>query len=149
MMLPGSAAVMFQYYLAKHPSVTALAHLDEPTRVPLSLRVSSEDLWATCFCRVIEVLIKRRDYPTLDRVLSWASVLPWVVEVPYRRRMITHLYISNALQVCHGETVMEAMRQIEKEVSSQSPVLVCRYRHPENVFTSSFCQGSTCLGKAN
>ncbi|KAH9278621.1 General transcription factor 3C polypeptide 3 [Echinococcus granulosus] len=111
---PGPA-VMFQYYLSKHPSVQALAHLDEQTDP--ALRVSSEDLWATCCCRVIEILIKRADYVTLDRFLSWASVLPWIVETSYRRRMITHLYISNALQVGHGETAMEAMRQIEKEFS--------------------------------
>ncbi|KAM7534748.1 hypothetical protein Aperf_G00000112949 [Anoplocephala perfoliata] len=111
---PGPA-VMFQYYLCKHPSVRALAHLDDQTNP--ALRVSSEDLWANCCCRVVEVLIKRRDYITLDRVLAWASVLPWIVETPYRRRTITHLYISNALQVGHGETAMEAMRQIEKEFS--------------------------------
>uniref|UniRef100_A0A5K3EXV1 TPR_REGION domain-containing protein n=2 Tax=Mesocestoides corti TaxID=53468 RepID=A0A5K3EXV1_MESCO len=111
---PGPA-VMFQYYLTRHPSVQGLAHLDEQTDP--ALRVSSEDLWATCCCRVIEVLIKRADYVTLDRVLSWASVLPWIVETPYRRRMITHLYISNALQVGHGESAMEALRQIEKEFS--------------------------------
>ncbi|VDL18548.1 unnamed protein product [Hymenolepis diminuta] len=108
-------AVMFQYYLCKHPSVRALVHLDDQTDP--SLRVSSEDLWANCCCRVMEILIKRRDYITLDRFLSWASVLPWIVETPYRRRIITHLYISNALQVGHGETAMEAMRQIEKEFS--------------------------------
>ncbi|VDK43952.1 unnamed protein product [Taenia asiatica] len=111
---PGPA-VMFQYYLSKHPSVQALAHLDE--QADPALRISSEDLWATCCCRVIEILIKRADYVTLDRFLSWASVLPWIVETSYRRRMITHLYISNALQVGHGETAMEAMRQIEKEFS--------------------------------
>nr|CDS31471.1 general transcription factor 3C polypeptide 3 [Hymenolepis microstoma] len=111
---PGPA-VMFQYYLCKHPSVRALAHLDDQTDP--SLRVSSEDLWANCCCRVMEILIKRKDYITLDRFLAWASVLPWIVETPYRRRIITHLYISNALQVGHGETAMEAMRQIEKEFS--------------------------------
>ncbi|VDO04553.1 unnamed protein product [Rodentolepis nana] len=111
---PGPA-VMFQYYLCKHPSVRALAHLDD--QADPSLRVSSEDLWANCCCRVMEILIKRKDYVTLDRFLAWASVLPWIVETPYRRRIITHLYISNALQVGHGETAMEAMRQIEKEFS--------------------------------
>lgn len=118
-----TAAVMFQYYLSKHPSVQALAHLDEQTDP--ALRVSSEDLWATCCCRVIEILIKRADYVTLDRFLSWASVLPWIVETPYRRRMITHLYISNALQVGHGETAMEAMRQIEKEVYPCDALFSC------------------------
>lgn len=108
---------MFQYYLCKHPSVRALAHLDDQT--DLGLRVSSEDLWANCCCRVMEILIKRRDYITLDRFLSWASVLPWIVENPYRRRIITHLYITNALQVGHGETAMEAMRQVEKDVSEK------------------------------
>ncbi len=116
---------MFQMTMARHRRLEKLAKLDVPIETDRGgsggsdsvTQLNSQHLWTTCL-RVIDILIKRKDYVSLDCVLAWCCVIPYVIEVPHRRRLATHLYISNALQVGNGESAMEAMRQIEKEVSA-------------------------------
>uniref|UniRef100_A0A0X3PDD5 General transcription factor 3C polypeptide 3 n=1 Tax=Schistocephalus solidus TaxID=70667 RepID=A0A0X3PDD5_SCHSO len=105
-------SLMFQHFLAKDSPVENLARLDSLGSP--ETRVSGEDLWVLCL-RVFDILLSHKEYAALDRVLAWASVLPYVVGEPHRRRHVAHLFASVAFYLGDGETVMEVLRHLERE----------------------------------
>nr|VZI02262.1 unnamed protein product [Spirometra erinaceieuropaei] len=104
--------IMFQYFLSKDSPVENLGRLE--TLGSPETRVTGEDLWVLCL-RVFDILLSHKEYVALDRVLAWASVLPYVVCEPHRRRHVAHLFTSVAFFLGHGEAAMEVLRQLERE----------------------------------
>ncbi|KAL7056353.1 hypothetical protein AAHC03_021131 [Spirometra sp. Aus1] len=104
--------IMFQYFLSKDSPVENLSRLE--TLGSPETRVTGEDLWVLCL-RVFDILLSHKEYVALDRVLAWASVLPYVVCEPHRRRHVAHLFTSVAFYLGHGEAAMEVLRQLERE----------------------------------